>query len=130
MPDRYTSQITFLYYHDFDRAIRFVEDVLAVDLVMDQGFARIYRIHDKAFLGIVKERDASIDTRNKGGVLISINVANLDAEYERVKALHPPGLTAPKTIERIPLRSFFFQDYEGYHYEMQAFLNDADRTKF
>lgn len=130
MPDHYTSQITFQYYRDFDKAIRFVEDVLAVDLVMDQGFARIYRIHHKAFLGIVKERDASIETNQRGGVLFSINVVDVDAEYERVKAFRPPGLTVPKTIERIPLRSFFFQDHEGYHYEMQAFLKDADRAKF
>jgi len=56
---KYSSGITFMYYKDFSYGIDFVEGVLELELVMDQGFARIYQVNQKSFLGIVQEKDSS-----------------------------------------------------------------------
>ena len=47
------SQITFLYYRDLARAAYFFENILKLELCDDQGLAGIYRVSEKAFVGIV-----------------------------------------------------------------------------
>ena len=39
-----TLAITFLYYRDLPRAMAFYEDVLGLELAIDQGWSKIYRI--------------------------------------------------------------------------------------
>ncbi len=130
MKNRYSSHITFLYYKDFEKGCLFIEEVLDLECVMDQGFARVYRAGNKSFIGAVKEEEGSIKAQNKGGTLISLNTTNLEKEYIRVKALQPKNLSEIKYFNQIPLKSFFFKDDEGYDFEIQQFLNEDDLLIF
>ena len=127
---KFTSQITFLYYQDMDKAIKFFEEVLELKLVMDQGFARVYQIKDQAYIGCVKKKEGSIDASNKGGALISINTTNVEEAYKHVSRFDLPYISKIELIEKIPLRSFFFKDYEGYDFEIQQFVNQVDLDLF
>ena len=69
---KYSSAITFLYYEDFTYGTNFIENVLKLDLVMDQGFARVYQVNQKAFLGIVQKRD-SVEV--SGNSLLSLKLS-------------------------------------------------------
>jgi hypothetical protein len=124
---KYSSAITFLYYEDFSYGINFIENVLQLDLVMDQGFARVYKVNQKAFLGIVQKRDKDAVS---GSTLFSLSTRNLESEYERVRQLKVYNLTKIKHFESIPLNSFFFDDLEGHKFEIQQFLNEEDMLKF
>ena len=42
LPCRFDSQITFLYFKDLAEAAFFFEDILKLELVDDQGAAKIY----------------------------------------------------------------------------------------
>jgi hypothetical protein len=53
---QYSSSITFLYYDDFTYGSKFVENVLQLDLVMDQGFAKVYSVNEKAFWALCKKK--------------------------------------------------------------------------
>lgn len=130
MKNRYSSHITFLYYNDFEKGCKFIEDVLDLECVMDQGFARLYRVGSKSFVGAVKINEGSIEAQNKGGTLISLNTNDVESEYHRVKEFEPKGLTEIKFIEQIPLKSFFFKDDEGYDFEIQQFLKEEDLLIF
>ncbi len=46
------QQVTFLYTNDTARSFAFYEDVVGLQLVLDQGSARIYRTGGDAYLGI------------------------------------------------------------------------------
>ncbi|MCG8579444.1 MAG: hypothetical protein MI866_05985 [Bacteroidales bacterium] len=124
---KYTSAITFLYYEDFSYGIDFFENVLQLDLVMDQGFARVYQVNEKAYLGIVQKKDTS---EVSGNTLFSLTTTNLNDEYIRVKQLQVYKLSELKHFESIPLKSFFFDDKEGHKFEIQQFLNDEDVKRF
>lgn len=123
----YSSSITFLYYKNFSYGIDFLENVLQLDLVMDQGFARVYQVNKKAFLGIVQQRDS---TELPGNTLFSLTTHQVDKEYKRVKELEVFNLTEIKHFESIPLRSFFFDDKEGHKFEIQQFLKEEDVEAF
>ena len=124
---KYSSAITFLYYEDFSYGIDFIENILQLDLVMDQGFARVYQVNEKAFLGIVQKKDSS---EVSGNTLFSLSTNNVDNEYKRVKQLEVYNITEIKHFESIPLMSFFFDDLEGHKFEIQQFLKEEDVQKF
>lgn len=124
---RYSSNITFIYYNDLAYGSVFVEKVLDLPLVMDQGFAKVYQVNKKSFLGIVK---LSENKPYKGNTLFSLNTANVRKEYERVSKLGVFNLTSIQHIEQIPLDSFFFKDKEGHDFEIQQFLKEADKKFF
>lgn len=126
----YTSAITFLYYKNFEKAVFFFEKVLKLDLVMDQGFARIYLIAGNSFLGMVKQDEGSISALNRGGALISLNTHDVELEYARMQKFELPYITEIKTIAKIPLKSFFIKDFEDYDFEIQEFINIKDKRKF
>ncbi|GEM_PF-1396594 len=123
----YSSAITFLYYEDFSYGIDFIENVLQLNLVMDQGFARVYEVNEKAFLGIVQKRDDDVDS---GSTLFSLTTNDVESEYKRVKQLKVHNLTEMKHFEMIPLKSFFFDDKEGHKFEIQQFLKEDDVLRF
>ncbi|CAB1055490.1 hypothetical protein D1BOALGB6SA_223 [Olavius sp. associated proteobacterium Delta 1] len=50
-----SSQVTFLYFKELTGPAPFFEEILGLQKVDDQGFARIYRICGSAFIGIVDE---------------------------------------------------------------------------
>jgi hypothetical protein len=124
---KYSSAITFLYYEDFSYGINFMEHVLQLDLVMDQGFARVYAVNQKAFLGIVQRKDKEVGS---GSTLFSLSTRDVESEYQRVRQLQVFNLTELKYFESIPLKSFFFDDKEGHRFEIQQFLKEEDVLKF
>ena len=124
---KYSSAITFLYYKDFSYGVDFLEDVLELKLVMDQGFARIYQVNQKSFLGIVQEKDSG-DV--PGSTLFSFTTNKVEEEYQRVRKLEVYKLTEIKHFEQIPLKSFFFDDLEGHKFEIQQFLKQNDIDQF
>ena len=127
---KYSSSISFLYYKNFEKAKLFFEEILGLDLVMDQGFAKVYRISNTSFVGCVKKTEGSIDSTNRGGSLISLCTHDVEFEYDRIKKYRLPYLSDLKEIERIPLKSFFFKDFEGYDFEIQEFLKKEDKELF
>ncbi len=126
----YSSSITFLYYKDYEKAKKFYKDILKLELVMDQGFASVYKINPNSFIGCVKKQEGSIDSSNKGGTLISLTVENVEKLFKVFQTYDLPFLSGLKVIERIPLKSFFFKDYEGYDFEIQEFLKKEDKELF
>lgn len=127
---RYSSSITFLYYKEFELAKSFFQEVLKLEKIMDQGFACVYKINDKAFIGCVKKKEGSIDSSNKGGALVSLTVDDVETLYNEFQKYNLPYLSDLSIIERIPLKSFFFKDYEGYDYEIQEFIKKEDKELF
>lgn len=123
----YSSQITFLYYQDLTYGALFMKDVLGLEQVMDQGFAQVYKVSEKAFLGIVK-KDNRLDI--KEDTLISLTSKNLINDYNHIKQKEVFHLTDIKDFPQIPLQSFFFEDKEGHHFEIQEFKNIEDQLRF
>jgi lactoylglutathione lyase len=114
--------ITFLYYKDLAIVARFYEDVLGLKLAIDQGFARIYQVADKAYLGIVDETRGYHRANPIKPVEITLVVPDVDAWYRRIRGMGVATLCEPHDIPGPNVRAFLLHDPEGYVIEIQKFL--------
>ena len=125
------AAITFLTYEDMEAGDRFYREVLGLPLVEDQGWAKVYRVHGSAYVGIVQSRRATLTGTDGSGTLLSIVVEDVDAWYEYLKdeplieILGPPAM-----VRDIPVYSFFLVDPGGYRVEIQAFTDPEIRERF
>lgn len=117
----YSSLITFLYYEDFEYGNEFLTNILKLEEVMDQGFAKVFKVNNSAYLGIVTKENRDLI---KEDTLVSLTVSNVEEAYKNIFKEELVNLTEIKYFESIPLRSFFFEDKENHHFEIQQFLND------
>ena len=91
------AQITFLYTRDLSRSARFYEHVLGLELAVDQGSCRIYRIKESsAFLGICQRDDAP---ENTSSLIFTLVTSDVDLWHDRIVA-RGWGLRASATPQR------------------------------
>jgi lactoylglutathione lyase len=126
-PERPSSQhnqklITFLYYHDLSRAIRFYEDVMGLTLEIDQGWSKIYRVTSEGYIGLVDESRGSHRAHPVKPVQICLRVENVDAWFAFAQSSGLNQLTQPRSHSELKIRAFTFDDPEGYQIEIQSSL--------
>ena len=121
-----TSNITFLQFNDLEAAKQFFEEVLGLEKAYDPGWAAVYRLRDKAFLGAVDNHSGSIQVTSTDSVLISLTVDNIEEVHESLKGSRGvEGLSEIKQVKDLALKSFFFTGPEGYHFEVEQFTSGA-----
>lgn len=119
-----TSQITFLYFEDLIKANQFLNDTLGLEKVYDPGWACVYRTGQQAFLGAVQANAGSIQVTNRGGVLISLTVSNIEEVHAHLaEAGYNPSPV--KQVKDLALQSFFFTGPEGYPFEVEQFTSGS-----
>ena len=116
-PPPIDSQITFLYVSDLQRSAQFYGEVLGLDLVMDQGDCRIYRITSDAFVGVCQREG----DRSSAGVLVTLVTDEVDAWHERLVAAGVPVDRPPTRNDEYPIRNAFYRDPDGHRIEVQSF---------
>ena len=116
------SQITFLYYREIQTASAFYEGIMGFELIDDQEWAKIYRVNENAYLGIVDEKKGFLRAQEKNAVLITLVVDDVSGWYEYLKSKGVKMLTELQEKEDIQVRCFFFEDPGGYALEIQRFL--------
>ena len=122
--------ITFFYYDDILPASAFYEKTLGLDLVEDQGWARIYRIQANAHIGIVDGCRGFHRPQPTSAVLLTLLVDDVDAWYAKLRAEGVPILKDITTHEDIHVRCFFAADPGGYAIEFQRFLDPVVAARF
>lgn len=129
--NNYQSQMTFLYYDDFERGKYFLEEVLLLEPVYTPDWAVVYRASEGAYIGAVDAKRGSVDSKVRGGFLVSLTVDDVVPHHKRLEG-NPliSTLTPIKTFEDIGIKSFFFKGPEGYDFEIQQFASpEYDFTK-
>ncbi len=122
------TTVTWLYYNDMLRQQQFMEDVLGFPLVVDQGWAKVYRVLGSSYIGLVDGRRGMHTATDKKAVNIGFMLDDLDGWY-----------TYTKTHQRFPLwehgiktgptnkhREFVGFDPEGYYLEFDEFQEHPD----
>jgi catechol 2,3-dioxygenase-like lactoylglutathione lyase family enzyme len=119
--EKIQTQITFLYYADLAPIVPFYQDVLGLELVEDQGWAKIYRVGRDAFVGLVGGDKGFHRPQETNAVLITLVVNDVPAWYDYLQGQGVTMLSELKHSEEIQIRGFFFQDPGGYTFEIQQF---------
>lgn len=117
------SQITFLYFKNLKEAAPFFETILNLEMVDDQGFARIYRISGCAFIGIVDEAQGYGAIPTAKNVLITFVTEDVDSWYKRLQQAGVKIDAQPRINKKANVECFFFEGPGGYAFEVQRFLN-------
>lgn len=117
--------IPWLYYNDLPRAMKFYEEVMGFEMVVDQGWSKIYKIRDGAYLGLVDGEKGYHRASDTKPVIICINVHDADAWYQRLVAKGVEIERQPQESERLKIKVFMLKDPEGYVLEIQESLPGA-----
>jgi len=113
--------VTFVYTHDLDRAARFYGDDLGLEMVLDEGPARIYRVADKGFLGVCVASESRPSVPQ--GVCLSLVTDDVDDVYGRLTGRGVRTEGPPKALPQFGVYSFFVKDPDGHLVEVQRFDN-------
>lgn len=114
--------ITFFYYKDLELARKFYQEVMGFELVIDQGFAKIFKVANNAFMGIVDEKKGAHRANPIKPVELTVIVPDPDEWYRYLLSKGVQPICEPKTMESMKLRMFLLHDPEGYLIEIQKFL--------
>ena len=118
------ATVFWLYYNDLEPMERFYEELLGVDLLVDQGWAKVYEASRSGFIGLVDGARGLHSATDEKGVTISLFTSDVDAWFERVKELGTVELrTQEITDESGMVRVFVGYDPDGYFLEWDTFLD-------
>ncbi len=129
---RPSSSITWFYYDDFVAAVAFYHRTLDLPRVLDQGWTQVFRVAERAFVGLVDATSGRGTFRSKrdNAVLLTLVVDDVETWLERLSAA---GVSIDRGIEyvaEIEVRTLFATDPGGYRLEFQEFLNEETRSVF
>ena len=115
------AQVTFCYGTEFDAAVHFYEELLGLELALDQGACRIYRVRDGAFIGICR-RDSPPDS---DGIIITFVSDDVDGWHARLVARGVTFEKPPAFNSKFNIYHCFLRDPNGYLIEIQRFDDPA-----
>jgi hypothetical protein len=114
--------ITFLYFSDMAEPSQFFEQVLELEPVVTESFARIYRLSSTGYVGVVVGSQGFLQAKSESAVLTTLVVRDVDGWYQRLAAKGVKLLSELKLHPEIQIRGFFFEGPGGYKFEVQEFL--------
>lgn len=109
--------ITFCYTPDLAASRRFYEEGMGLELALDQGSCRIYRVAGTGFVGFCEKPDVAVpDT-----VLLTFVTDDVDAWFDRAVASGATVDKAPVLNARFGIYHCFVRDPLGFIVEIQRF---------
>lgn len=125
------STITWLYYKDILSMQTFYEEVLGLELVADQGWAKIYRVSKTGFIGLVDEKRGMHQFTENKAVNVSFILDDLQSwfDYVQSKELFELRSEEVSTGPETRYKAFVGYDPEGYFMEFDRFFPHDDHSK-
>ncbi len=115
-----TSQITWVYTDNLERASKFYEKSLGFELVIDEGTARIFQVTSTAQVGVCTAFEDRV-IEPKGG-MITLVTNDVDKWYSKLTNQGVVINKPPHILEKFNIYTFFLEDPNGYVIEIQQFL--------
>lgn len=117
----FKSTIVWFYYRDMESIQSFYEEVMGFDLIVDQGWARIYPIGPSAYFGLVDESRGMHNYTEQKGVTLSLITSDIDAWFSYLNVRGDVEMRHEEIVEERPYRAFVAYDPEGYYLEWDIF---------
>jgi catechol 2,3-dioxygenase-like lactoylglutathione lyase family enzyme len=119
-----TATVIWLYYQDMEQIGRFLTEQMGLEMVVDQGFARIYPASPSGFIGPVCAGEGLHPYSEKKLVTLSLLTDQLDewlAHWQRYPDFNVQAAEMAEVADRV--RFIYGTDPEGYLVEFDQFLN-------
>jgi catechol 2,3-dioxygenase-like lactoylglutathione lyase family enzyme len=117
----FKATIVWFYYKDMAGIQRFYEEVLGLDLIADQGWAKIYPIGPGGYFGLVDEQRGMHQFTEQKAVTLSFFTADIDGWYAYLSNSGAIEMRSKKIEEEKEYRAFVAYDPEGYYLEWDVF---------
>ncbi|MGB1251277.1 MAG: VOC family protein [Candidatus Promineifilaceae bacterium] len=118
------ATVLWLYHRDLPKMERFYEQLLGVDLLVDQGWAKIYSIVGGGYLGLVESEKGMHKATEQSAVTVSFITADVAAWFQKANTTAGFTLRTPDITDESGLVHIFVgYDPEGYFLEWDTFLN-------
>ncbi len=121
--------VFWLYYRDLAPNQAFYERLLGVDLLVDQGWAKVYQASATGFVGLVDGERGLHQATEEKAVTLSFFTDDVDAWLERARDLELELRTPDVGGESDRVRVFVAYDAEGYFLEWDTFLDVEDNRR-
>jgi predicted enzyme related to lactoylglutathione lyase len=128
-PGGFEANITWLYYRDLPRAMRFYEQVMGLTLTVDQGWAKVYQVSATSFVGLVDETRGMHRAAETKPVALAFVTSRVDDWHRWLTSKGVVTRGEAKDSANLPIRGFVALDPEGYTLEFESFRDDPQNTK-
>ena len=121
----FKATVLWTYYDDLAGAERFYEDVMGLRLMVDQGWAKIYRTSATGFIGLVDGEKGMHQATPDKAVTVSFLTTDVDAWFkhlERQEELEKLELRHHEVLDEGFVRVFVGYDPENYFLEFDTFM--------
>lgn len=119
---RFDQLVVFVSVADLERSHAFYAGLLGLEMVLDQGQCRIYRVAADAFLGVCHSPDVAGRTE---GAIVTLVTDEVDAAYERAIDGGAVGVHPPAYNPRFDIYHAFLADPDGTRVEIQQFRDPS-----
>lgn len=117
----FKATVVWFYYKDMEGIQRFYEEVLGMDLIVDQGWAKIYPAGPTGYFGLVDEKLGMHNYTEQKAVTMSFFTADIDGWYEYLSTNDAIEMRSARIEEEDEYRAFVAYDPEGYFLEWDVF---------
>ena len=113
--------VTWVYTEDLHGTCRFYAKMLGLELVKDEGAARIYRGSTDGCIGVCEAIGGRVVEPR--GTMITLVTDDVDGWYARLEAAGAKTHGPPEVVEQFGIYAFVAEDPNGYLIEFQRFLD-------
>lgn len=120
------ATVLWLYYDDIPGASRFYETALGLEMIVDQGWAKVYPVSSTGYVGLVDGSRGLHQATQDKAVTVSFLVDDIEAWFDRMRRTPDFEFRTEKIgDESGRVRTFVGYDVEGYYLEWDTFLDVA-----
>ncbi len=118
------AMVIWLYYRDLEGAQRFYEGSVGLDLIVDQGWAKVYPASRTGFIGLVDGARGLHAATDEKAVTVALFTDDVDGWFEHMRGRPGFELRTPEILDESGrVRAFVGYDPEGYFLEWDTFLD-------
>ena len=123
----FKATVVWFYYKDMPAIQSFYEETLGFDLIVDQGWAKIYQTGPSGYFGLVDEKLGMHNFTETKAVTLSIITDDVDGWYEYASNHDAVEMRSDAVVDSDRYRAFVAYDPEGYFLEWDVF-KDIDEN--
>ena len=118
------ATVLWLYYRDLERVQRFYRDALGREMIVDQGWAKVYPVSSAGYIGLVDGERGLHQATDEKSVTVSFFTDDVEAWFDHMRGREGFELRTQEIgDESGRVRVFVGYDPEGYFLEWDTFLD-------
>jgi predicted enzyme related to lactoylglutathione lyase len=126
----FKATVVWFYYKDMAAIQTFYEKVMGFEMIVDQGWTKIYPISPSGYMGLVDEQKGMHRFTEQKAVTMSFLTDNLDGWFNHLSTHGRVKMRLEKISEDDHrFRAFVAYDPEGYYLEWDTFLDVPENAE-